>query len=72
MIDDFMKAGGTLRGLTDLMGEFACTVVGKGVLIEAGLPEEKLIDDHLPLVYLREVDVKAQKVTVEPAGWILA
>ena len=72
LIDDFMKAGGTLRGLSDLMGEFACTVVGKGVLIETGWPEEKLIDDHLPLVYLREVDVKEQKVTVEPADWILS
>ena len=72
LIDDFMKAGGTLRGLSDLMGEFACTVVGKGVLIETGWPEEKLIDDHLPLVYLREVDVKEQKVTVEPAYWILS
>ncbi len=30
LIDDFMKAGGTLKGLTNLMGEFECTVVGKG------------------------------------------
>ncbi|MCK9525648.1 MAG: pur operon repressor [Limnochordia bacterium] len=70
LIDDFMKAGGTLRGLTDLMGEFECTVVGKGVLIEAGWPEEKLIEDHLSLVYLQEVDVKQQKVVVRPADWI--
>jgi purine operon repressor len=72
LIDDFMKAGGTLRGLTDLMGEFDCTVVGKGVLIEGGWPEEKLIDDHLALVYLQEVDVKGQKVVVRPADWITA
>jgi purine operon repressor len=70
LIDDFMKAGGTLRGLTDLMGEFECTVVGKGILIETGWPEEKLIDDHLPLIYLHEVDVKEQKVVVRPADWI--
>ena len=72
LIDDFMKAGGTLRGLTDLMGEFECTVVGKGVLVETGWPEEKLIDDHLPLVYLHEVDVKEQKVVVRPADWIFS
>lgn len=72
LIDDFMKAGGTLRGLTDLMGEFQCTVVGKGVLIEGGWPEEKLIDDHLSLIYLQAVDVKEQQVVVRPADWILA
>jgi len=71
LIDDFMKAGGTLRGLTDLMGEFACSVVGMGVLIESGWPQEKLIGDHLPLVYLQEVDIKEQKVVVRPADWIL-
>lgn len=72
LIDDFMKAGGTLRGLSDLMGEFECTVVGKGVLIETGWPAEKLIFDHLPLIYLQEVDTKEQKVVVRPADWILA
>src|SRR5690554_2199512 len=72
LIDDFMKAGGTLRGLTDLMGEFECSVVGKGVLIESAWPEEKLIDDHLPLIYLDAVDVKEQKVVVRPADWILS
>ncbi|HHT89848.1 MAG: pur operon repressor [Bacillota bacterium] len=70
LIDDFMKAGGTLRGLTDLMGEFGCTVVGKGVLIETNWPEEKLISDHLPLVYLEEVATREAKVVVRPADWV--
>lgn len=71
LMDDFMKAGGTLRGLTDLMGEFECEVVGKGVLIETGWPEKKLITDHLPLIYLQEVNTEEQKVVVRPADWIL-
>ena len=54
------------------MGEFECSVVGKGVLIESAWPEEKLIDDHLPLIYLDAVDVKEQKVVVRPADWILS
>ena len=72
LIDDFMKAGGTLRGLSDLMGEFECQVVGKGVLIESSWPEEKLIEEHLSLVHLEEVDVKEQRVVVRPADWITA
>ena len=47
-----MKAGGTLRGLINLMDEFECTVVGTGVLIETGWPEKKLIDDYLSLFLL--------------------
>ncbi|NLJ80739.1 MAG: pur operon repressor [Firmicutes bacterium] len=70
LIDDFMRAGGTLRGLTDLMGEFDCEVVGKGVFIETGWPKEKLVTDHLALVYLKEVDVENQKVLVQPADWV--
>lgn len=71
LIDDFMKAGGTLRGLTDLMGEFECEVVGKGVFIETGWPEEKLITDHLALIYLQDVDAKNRTVSVQPADSIL-
>lgn len=71
LIDDFMKAGGSLRGLVDLMGEFECPVVGKGVLIETGWPTEKLIQDYLPLIYLQEVNVEEQKVHARPADWIL-
>lgn len=72
LIDDFMKAGGTLKGLIDLMGEFECTVIGKGVLIETGWPAEKLIHGHLALIHLQEVNVEQQKVVVRPADWILA
>lgn len=72
LIDDFMRAGGTLRGLNDLMGEFECPVVGKGVFIETGWPQAKLVTDHLALVYLQKVDAENQKVLVRPADWILS
>ncbi len=72
LIDDFMKAGGTLKGLINLMGEFECQVVGKGVFIETGWPERKLIDDYVALIYLQEVNVEEEKVVVRPADWILA
>lgn len=72
LIDDFMKAGGTLKGLIDLMGEFECSVVGKGVFIETGWPEQKLIEGQLALIYLQEVNAAEQKVVVRPADWILS
>ena len=44
VIDDFMKAGGTARGLIDLASEVGANVVGTGVLIATDQPEKKLVD----------------------------
>lgn len=43
IIDDFMKGGGTLRGMSELMQEFQVEVVGIGVMVAtAKSPAEKL------------------------------
>lgn len=39
IVDDFMKAGGTLRGMSDLMREFQVEVVGTAVLVSASKEE---------------------------------
>lgn len=70
IIDDFMKAGGTLRGLVELMDEFECEVVGKGVLIDTAEPKEKLIDGYLSLIRIDEIDEAKQKIVAKPADWI--
>ncbi len=70
IVDDFMKAGGTLRGLVDLMAEFECEVVGKGVLIETAEPAKKLVTDYLSFIRLTNVDESDLQVLVEPADWI--
>lgn len=66
IIDDFMKAGGTARGMLDLMKEFGVEVVGFGVLIETSKPEEKLIDDYIALLTLEKVDKKTGDVIIIP------
>lgn len=72
VIDDFMKAGGTARGLVDLMGEFEADVVGIGVLIETAEPEEKLVDDYTSLVVLEAVRERSREVVVRPSDWLQA
>ncbi len=63
IIDDFMKAGGTAKGLVDLMKEFDATVKGIGVMIATKEPEEKLVDEYLPLIILDNVkDEKGIKI----------
>src|SRR5699024_1911570 len=51
IIDDFMKAGGTITGMKSLLEEFDANVKAIGVLAEADDEEdERIIDDYTSLV----------------------
>ncbi len=63
-IDDFMKGGGTARGIIDLAKEFECEVPGIGILVETEKPEKKLVDDYLSLLVLKNVEEEADAVNV--------
>ncbi len=71
IVDDFMKAGGTARGLVDLVGEFEASVVGVGVLIATAQPREKLVRDYVSLAVLEAVDDVAKEVRVRPSDWVM-
>jgi len=64
IIDDFMKAGGTAKGMIDLMKEFKAVVLGMGVLVDTKEPENKLVENYLGLLELKELDEKNEKVTI--------
>lgn len=59
IIDDFMRAGGSVKGIRDMMREFDVEVAGTGVVIAAKTPEKKKVQDYFPLLYLGEVDEDA-------------
>lgn len=63
IIDDFMKAGGTVRGLQDLCFEFDATVVGVGVLAEAHVPG-RLVDDFVSLISVSEIHERDRTLRV--------
>jgi len=65
IIDDFMKAGGTVAGIQNLLKEFQANVAGIGVLVEASNTEERLVEDYVSLIKLSEVNVKEQLISVE-------
>ncbi|CAM3987024.1 pur operon repressor [Alkalicoccus chagannorensis] len=65
IIDDFMKAGGTLRGMMDLIEEFQAETVGAGVLVEAVHEKKKLVQDYVSLMKLSQVDPEARRISVE-------
>jgi len=64
VVDDFMKAGGTVNGMIDLLKEFNATVAGIAVLVEAEYQEERLVDDYISLVKLTDVNVKDKRIHV--------
>lgn len=71
IVDDFMKAGGTVRGMVDLLGEFNAEVAGVGVLVESGAveTEERLLHDYVSLVKLSEVDSKERRISARPGNY---
>ncbi|SFF03384.1 pur operon repressor [Alteribacillus iranensis] len=68
IVDDFMKAGGTARGMMNLLQEFKANVVGIGVLVEAEDVEERLVDDYVSIARLSEVNEKDMQVNAVPGN----
>lgn len=67
IIDDFMKAGATARGMLDLAQEVGATVIGTGVLVATAEPAQKLVEDYLPLLILHNMDEHNKKIDIRPA-----
>lgn len=65
IVDDFMRGGGSVRGIADMMREFDVQVAGVGVVIAAREPEKKKVTDYFPLIYLGRVDEDEQVIEVE-------
>lgn len=71
LIDDFMRGGGTIKGMEELMKEFHAEVIGKGVLISTKEPQKKLVDNYISLLELDEVDISGGSVNIVPNNEIL-
>lgn len=65
IIDDFMKMGGTIKGMIDLLQEFNANIKGVGVLVEVDQGEERLVENYVSLARLVEVNEKEKKVDVK-------
>jgi purine operon repressor len=61
-IDDFMKAGGTARGIMDLLKEFECQLVGIGVLIDTVSTQKKLIKEYVSIVDFNGFDEEGNAI----------
>jgi purine operon repressor len=64
IIDDFMRAGGSAKGIVDMMKEFDVEIVGTGVVIASKEPMKKKVEDYYALVSLGKVDEEHKKIDV--------
>lgn len=69
IIDDFMKGGGTARGMINLMKEFNANVMGIGVVIATQEPEAKLVDDYVSLIELINIDEVKGVIKLGSGNW---
>ncbi|HJV31112.1 MAG TPA: pur operon repressor [Bacillales bacterium] len=69
IVDDFMKAGGTVMGMISLLEEFKAVVAGIAVLVEAEKINERLVDEYLSLIQLSDVDEKEKAISVHEGNY---
>ena len=61
-IDDFMRGGGTAKGLVDLLKEFDSELMGIGVLIDNKLSTNKITKDYVSLIDIVEINEDGVKM----------
>ena len=65
VVDDFLRAGGSITGVTNLMEEFNATVVGVSVLVEAKEVANRRFNDYKSLLKVSEIDEFNESFVVE-------
>lgn len=66
-IDDFMKGGGTAKGIIELAKEFECEVSGIGVMIETVKPSKKLVENCFSILTLHNVFEGKGEIDIRPS-----
>lgn len=64
IIDDFMRGGGSIKGIAEICSEVGIEVVGIGVAIANIEPVKKKVTDYFPIVNLGEVNETDKHVEV--------
>lgn len=67
IVDDFMKGGGTLQGMVDMMREFQVEVVGVCVMISTSEPVEKRVKGASSLLVMDGFDPETGCAIVLPS-----
>ena len=66
IIDDFMRGGGSIKGIEEILYEMDLKVVGKGIAIVDINPQTKKVNDYFPIIHLEAVDEVTRAVRAVP------
>lgn len=69
IVDDFMRGGGTARGMIELMKEFNVTVAGICFVLALENPKHRAIEGEKALMLLSDMR-DGSPLTIRPADWI--
>lgn len=64
VIDDFMRGGGSLKGVTEILQEFDIKVNAVGVATVQREPVKKKIPFYLPLTIIENIDEKNKEIII--------
>jgi len=68
IVDDFMKAGGTLHGMLGLLKEFRAEPAGIAVFVESANAGVRLVKDYVSVARLEGIDEQSGSVRVVPGN----
>ena len=70
IVDDFLKGGGTARGMVELMREFNVSVAGMAFVMATAAPEKKRVTGEKALMTLEITSGEPAEAIVRPAEWL--
>ncbi len=70
VVDDFLRAGGSISGVMNLMEEFSAKIVGVSVLVEAKEVANRKFKDYTSLLKVSDIDEYNQSFVVEEGNCI--
>ncbi len=66
IIDDFMRGGGSIKGIVDILNECNVETVGIGVALASSLPEKKKVGDYISILIVDDIDEENKRITISP------
>ena len=71
IVDDFLRGGGTAKGMVELMREFNVEVTGMAFVMATVSPEKKRVSGEKALMILTVEDGDPAVASVRPAEWLM-
>lgn len=69
IVDDFMKAGGTINGMASMLKEFNSYLAGICVFVEGEQTENRLVKEYHSLIKLKFVDETNQQIKLSEGNY---